>query len=138
MAGINDEVIAHAQGLQGELFLFRERIRISRKVTGGYFSYGPRGYKDIPIEDISSIKYQATGMFNNGFIQFALKGKAKKGMLEATQDENTMVFTKQEESEFKQFRDKLQSILPTPTAQPDNSSDDLEKLADFRGKKGRL
>ena len=100
MAGINDEVIAHAQGLQGELFLFRERIRISRKVTGTYFSYGPGGYKDIPFEDISSIKYQATGMFNNGFIQFDLKGQANH-------DENMLVFTKQEESEFKQFRDKL-------------------------------
>jgi hypothetical protein len=127
MAGINDEVIAHAQGLQGELFLFRERMRISRKVTGTYFSYGARGYKDIPIKDISSIKYQATGMFNNGFIQISLKGQADH-------DENMLVFTKQEESEFKQFRDKLQSILPTPTAQPDKGSDDLEKPADFKVK----
>ena len=114
MAEINDEVLAHAQGLQGEIFLFRERIRISIKVTGTYFSYGARGYKDIRIEDISSIKYQATGMFNNGFIQIALKGQVDH-------DENMLVFTKQEESEFKQFRDKLQSMLPTPTAQPDNS-----------------
>jgi hypothetical protein len=127
MAGINDEVIAHAQGLQGELFLFREHIRISRKVTGTYFSYGARGYKDIPFKDISSIKYQATGRFNNGFIQFILIGRADH-------EENMLVFTKQEESEFKQFRDKLQSMLPTPTKKPDKGSDDLEKPADFKVK----
>ena len=132
MAGINEaksgEVIAHAQGLQGELFLFPERIRISRKAVGSYFSHGLIGDRDILIRDISSIKFQATGMFSNGYIQFAFKGgvNAKKSMLEAVHDENTMVFTKQQEYEFEQFRDKLQHMLQTKTTQPDTSLNDIE------------
>ena len=126
MAGINeakrDEVIAHAQGLQGELFLFPERIRISRKGAGSYFSHKLIGDKDILIRDISSIQFKATGTFSNGFIQFAFKvgTNAKKGMLEAAQDETMMVFTKQQEYEFEQFRDRLQRILQTKTTQSNN------------------
>jgi len=123
------EELAHAQGLQGELFLFPERIRISRKVVGSYFSRGLTGDRDVLIRDISSIKFQATGMFSNGYIQFAFKGgaNAKKGMQEAAHDENTMVFTKQQEYEFEQFRDKLQRMLQTKTTQSDTSLNNIEK-----------
>ena len=132
MAGINraksGELIAHAQGLQGELFLFPERIRISKKGTGTYFSYGQIRDIDILIRDISSIQYRATGTFSNGYIQFAFKGvvNAKEGMPEAAQDKTMMVFTKQQEYEFEQFRDKLQHMLRTKTTQSDTSLNEIE------------
>jgi len=126
MTGINEaksgEVIAHAQGLQGELFLFEERIRISRKGTGVYYSYGLTRDIDIPLRDISSIQFKPTGTFSNGYIQFAFKGgTSTKEALEEAQDKTMMVFTKQQEYEFEQLRDKLQLMLRARTTQSDAS-----------------
>jgi acylphosphatase len=101
-----DKVLAHAQGLQGEVTLFPEYVRILKKGAGLYFSHATPPDSDILIEDIASIQFKPTGRFSNGYIQFVLKG-----MPEAAQDKTVTVFTAQQEPEFEQFRDKLQQML---------------------------
>ena len=130
------EFLVSAHGIQGDLFLFSDRVRTSRKGFGALLQHGLVGEKDIFIKDISSVQFKPAGTFTNGYIQFAFLGgtEAKRGILEATQDENTVMFSPKHQPEFTQIRDKIQLMQQSKAAPGHSSLDDFEKLAGLRDK----
>lgn len=130
-----DELIIHAKGIQGELTLFGDRIRIKRGGYGAFFMHGLVGEKDIFIKDISSVQFKAAGAFTNGYIQFAFLGglEAKRGIFQAVQDENTIMFNKKQQPDFEYIRDRIQRMkISTNPKSPTSDLDELEKLASLR------
>ena len=95
-----------AQGSNGILIVKNNTIEIQRSGLNARL-LGLRGNKEILIKNISSIQFKKPGTFTNGFIQFAFSGsvESKGGVFDATKDENSIVFTKANLSQFEKLRD---------------------------------
>ena len=129
------------KGHNGQIDLLDDKIRIARKGVLGFMTQGFKGEKDIRLETITSIQYKRANLLVNGYIQFAFSGgsEAKGGLLEATKDENTVVFTSRQMAEFDKLKDAIEQQQaklrrPAAAAPAAGSVDDLEKLAALRDK----
>lgn len=106
---------------------------------------GLRGNKEILIKNITSIQFKSPGMLTNGFIQFAFSGsqESKGGVIDATKDENSIVFTKSEKGNFEKIREVInerrntlnQSLnFVTSTVAQEDIYSQIEKLSALKDK----
>ena len=124
-----------AKGVNGQLELLEGRIRISRKGVLGFLTQGLKGDKEINISSISSVQWKKAGALTNGYIQFAFFGgaEAKGGIVQATQDENSIMFRATQEAAFQAIRDEIQRRISAPaTSAPSSAADEIRKLAELR------
>lgn len=135
---MSDAILMAAKGQNGTLLLLADRIRISRTGVMAKLQHGAAGDKDILIRQIASIQYKNAGL-TTGYIQFAFLGgqEAKKGVLQAQNDENTITFQKKHQPEFDALKAALEAKMseahaaPTAAVVPDPLAD-LERLAGLR------
>lgn len=135
-------VLMRAEGIDGQLELLEDRIRIKRQGAFGFINHGFKGDKEIQIENISAIQFKKAGALS-GYIQFSFLGgqESKGGIFDATKDENTIMFTQKSQEQFQKVKEKIDSIQKTmrtssAAVQSVNFScaDELEKLASLREK----
>ena len=69
-----DGALWFASGVNGQVTLLEDRIRIERKGGLAFLSYGFRGTKEILIREMSSIEYKDAGGMLNGHILFLYRG----------------------------------------------------------------
>lgn len=84
----------------GLLFVYDDKIIISRKTAMGFFAQGLKGDKVFFYKDLSSIEYKKPTAFANGYIKFITAGttetKQNIGIIgnttkAALQDTNTLI-----------------------------------------------
>ena len=126
------------KGVNGQIELLPNKVRIKRKGAMGFLTQGLKGDKEILISQISSIQFKKATGFTNGYIQFAFIGgqEAKGGLFQATQDENTVMFNTFHKEEFQELKEAIEQKLEE-LHKPESSSshlNDLEKLAELRDK----
>ncbi len=131
--------IMEANGHNGQLELTESVLRIKRKGILAFMTQGLKGDKEILIAQISSIQFKKANAFINGYIQFAFVGgqEAKGGILQGTQDENSVMFRVSQQPAFEALRDELQrriSASKTLGSKQSSAMDELEKLAALRDK----
>jgi hypothetical protein len=126
----------------GTVELLDSVLVIRRKGVASFLTQGLKGEKRIPYSSITSVQFKEAG-FTTGYIQFGLAGgiESRRGVWDATTDENTILFTKEASSEFHRLRDIVEeraaaargghasSHLPSS---PSNVSEELSRLADLR------
>ena len=93
--------IMSAAGLGGQLELFPGKIKIKRKGILGFSNHVITGDKEIYLSQISSIKFNGAGLIS-GQIQFAFLGgvEAKGGIFQANMDQNTVMFSPDQQKNF--------------------------------------
>lgn len=137
------EPIMTAKGVAGALALYDDKVVIVRKGFLSFATHGLKGDKEIYLSSISSIQFKKAGLLVNGYMQFAFNGglEAKRGINQAIEDENTVVFTKAHQPEFEAIKAKIESRLqamrmPQSVAVPaaPSAADEIIKLADLRDK----
>lgn len=142
--------IMKADGHNGQIELYKDRLVIKRKGFMSKLTHGFKGSKEIRLNRISSIQLKEAGMITSGYIQFSFSGGKENtdGLMDATKDENSVVFTKKQQTDFKKIKtaiynqmDKLEKEktdrLKESVQEESNSSsdlDELEKLADLKDK----
>jgi hypothetical protein len=116
-------------------------VRIRRKGVMSFLTQGIKGDKEIFISSITSVQVKEPSYFMNGYIQFGFMGghESKRGIFDATNDENTVMFNQGQARDFTRLRsnlDRLRQELARPNAPAPTSSplDELEKLASLRQK----
>jgi hypothetical protein len=114
-------------------------IIIKRTGLVSLLSHGLKGDKEILISQISSVQFRNASGIINGYIQFAFIGgqEAKGGLMEATKDENTVMFQASQQADFENFRSELQNRITRPSEIKPSVTpglDELEKLASLRDK----
>jgi hypothetical protein len=133
-----EQVLMEAKGVNGQLELLEDKIRIKRKGVSAFILHGLRGDKEILIKRISSIQFKKVGMLTNGYIQFSFLGgkEAKGGIFEATQDENTIMFTRNQQDSFEKIKEAIEKKIVSIEKGETKSSnlDELKKLAKLRDK----
>lgn len=133
-----DRILKEAKGVNGQLELLEEKIRIKRQGVMSFLTQGLKGDKEILIKQISSIQFKKATAFTNGYIQFAFLGgvETKGGLFDAVDDENTIMFNKGQQTSFEEIKSMIESRISeienqTTTKQ---SINDLEKLAELKEK----
>ena len=134
-----EKILKEAKGVNGQLELLENKIRIKRKGALSLMNYGLRGDKEILIKQISSIQFKNAGALTSGYIQFAFLGgkEAKGGLLQAAKDENTIMFSKAQQSDFEEIKSMIEKRIAEPEGKGTSRSeiDDLEKLAELKEKR---
>lgn len=107
------DLIYELKGVNGQLELYGDKIVIKRKGTLSRLTQGLfKGDKTIFISQVSGIQLKPGGWATNGYIQFAMSGssESKKGILDATRDENTVMFKKQDNELVNNIKQKIEEI----------------------------
>lgn len=113
-----------------------DSISIIRKGFINLVNQGIKGEKTIPFKNISAVQLKKPGM-SNGYIQFTLLGgnESRGGILAATKDENTVMFTKKNWNEMenlKKYIEKQQSILDNNSKETQiSSADEIKKYKEL-------
>ena len=139
-------VLMEAKGIDGQLLLLEDGIRIKRREKTEYLARGLKGDKVIPYSQISSIEFRKAGMLTNGCIQFLLLGerKSKGGVGNATLSENTVMFKPARQPAFERIKTAIETkmavaktaavrvTVPRVAPQMIPYIEELEKLASLK------
>jgi hypothetical protein len=137
-----ESALLMAHGVNGQVTLFNNKIRIDRKGVLSFLTQGLKGEKEIFLTSITSIQFKQPGAFTNGYIQFGILGGVENrgGLFDATKDENTVMFNAAHLSEFSTLQKTVEQMIHqranasnTPMRAL-SSLDELEKLASLRDK----
>ena len=101
-----------AKGVNGQVTLLEDRIRIERKGAVSFLTYGFRGTKEILIREMTSIEYKDAGGVLNGHILFLYRGgrdvkTSVFGDNSVASNENAVIFTRDNQVAFDTLRGML-------------------------------
>jgi hypothetical protein len=132
-----------ADGSNGSVEFAGDSIIIRRKGLANKLTQGFQGDKHIPLTSITAVQFRSAGSMMAGMIQFSILGgrEFRGGMLEATKDENAVMFTRDQEPVFAAIRHSVQQGINEggrpATVSKSSAAEELERLAALR-EKGHL
>lgn len=141
MASLPAGTLFVAKGINGQVTLLEDRVRIERKGALSFVSFGFRGTKEILISEISSIEYRNAGSVLSGYILFLYRGgrdvkSSAFGNDSITNNENAVMFVMGAQASFDTLRGMLDEKMEDRRrpqqvlVQSDQSPlDELKKLA---------
>lgn len=102
-----------AKGTGGQITLTPKRVIISRQGTLSKAVHGYKGDKEIPMKNITAVQFKLPGSVANGYIQFSILGgiESRGGAFDAAGDENTVMFTKNQEEDFKEVKRYVDAFI---------------------------
>lgn len=102
-----------AKGIGGQITLTPKRVIISRSGIASKAIHGYKGDKEIPLKNITAVQFKLPGSVANGYIQFSILGgvESKGGAFDAAGDENSVMFTKNQESDFKEVKRYIDAYI---------------------------
>ena len=123
----------------GTIEVLENVVVIRRQGGASLLTQGLKGEKRIPFTSITSVQFKDAGVVT-GYIQFGVLGgiESRGGVFNATQDENTVLFTSAASGDFHKLRDIIESRIGRPISQPiaySNSTsfaEELTRLADLK------
>ena len=133
-----------AKGVNGQVSLLEDRIRIERKGGISFIAYGFRGTKEILIREITSIEYKDAGGVLNGHILFLYRGGRDEktsvfGGNSIVSNENAVIFDRDNQVAFNTLKGMLNDKMnqysnPQQVVMQTSSSylDELKKLGELR------
>lgn len=112
--GHPDGVEMVAEGKNGQVVLFEDKIRISREDIGMLYKLNQlgKGEKEIRLENITSIQLKEPSTLTKGYIQFGQSGYSESddGAFDAASDENSVLFTQGQTDEFVELREEIEKL----------------------------
>lgn len=125
-------------GVNGQIVVDDNWVTIKRKGAMAMLTQGIKGDKKIPITNIISVQFKNANSLVNGYIQFATaSGEGTHGINQATADENTVMFKKNQMPDFEKLRDHIEGLIANRMNGGGKSSsvdvaDELGKLAKLK------
>ena len=100
------------KGANGSLYVYEDRVEIKRDVFGA-MSQGNANDKMIPLDLIVDIDFKKGTVLKNGYIRFGVIGgkETKAGVLNATQDENTVMIKMANNEDAHRIAKYIEDIL---------------------------
>jgi hypothetical protein len=114
-------------GVNGTLVVLPDRIIIRRKRAWmAVLGQGLKGTREIAIDQVAETEFKKATAFINGYIRFSIVGgaAAKRGALDAAQDENAVMFSAKQQPYFekaKELVDVHRQALRNAAPEPDQS-----------------
>lgn len=138
----DSDAVLQVEGVNGRVTLFDDRLEISREDIGMLhkMQHGFKGDKEIPYESITSIQLRKPSTVTRGYIQFGQSGfsESDDGLMDATSDENTVLFEKDSLSEFEELRAKVRELKKGDVEESTGSIDEAMEELRQRYAKGEI
>jgi hypothetical protein len=132
-------ILMRAEGVNANLLLLEDRVRIQRREEKAFPHQGFRGNRDVLLSQIASIRLKKATTMGSGFIQFLLTGRNESGNYDAARDENTVMFRSAHQAEFDKIKAAIEmqmttarTILARPQPRTASYIEELEQLASLR------
>ena len=130
-----------AEGVNANLLLLEDRVRIQRREEKTFLNQGFKGQKDILFSQISSVYLKKATTLGNGYIHFSLLGRDESRGPDPTRDENTVMFRGARQPDFDKIKAAIETKMAaarTMVTRPRLSTmsyiEELEQLAVLRNK----
>lgn len=125
------------KGVNGQLTVEDDFVVIERKGFMATSMHGFAGQKKLPIHNIMSVQVQDGTSFSNGYIQFAVLGgiESKGGILNASLDENSVLFKTKDNELVHKIRDHIYNIImykANQKVQTVNSSSAADEIIKYK------
>ena len=128
-----------AEGKNGQVVLFEDKIRITRESIGMMYKLNQlgKGEKEIRLDNITSVQLKKPSSFTKGYIQFGQSGYSESddGAFDAVSDENSVLFTQAKTDEFVKLRDEIEKSQKRnreATAATGSVNDPTEQLKNIK------
>lgn len=108
--------VIKANGRNGQISFDGKMVTITREGFAARATHG-RGEKSIPIRQIAAVQVKPNSFATVGYIQFTVPGeissRTSKGgrTMDASKDENAVLFTKKNEPEFLAIKAAVQQAI---------------------------
>jgi hypothetical protein len=130
-----------AEGINANLLLMEDRVRIQRREEKTFLSQGFRAQKDILFSQISTVRLKRATTLGSGYIHFVLLGKDEPPGPDPNRDENTITFRGAQQPHFEQIKATIETRMAatktTAARLPPSAVSyitELEQLAALRNK----
>jgi hypothetical protein len=127
------------EGINANLLLLEDRVRIQRKEEKTFLNQGFKGQKDIMFSQISSLRLKRATTLGSGYIHFSLFGGNESRGADPARDENTVMFRGARQPEFDRIKVAIETkmaaprtIVPQPKLSTISYIEELEQLAALR------
>ena len=134
---MNKKLLLTGSSYGDTINIYEDSIEIVQTGLRSKAAKGLIGSKTVPFESITAIQYREGNNLTNGYVQISIKGyeESKKGLLDATMDENSIVFQKKNNEIFKKIADLIQEKIKEFSSKASNKitsqvsiSEEIEKL----------
>ncbi len=132
---MSNDPVKILKGTNGQLEVYSDKVIIKRKGLVSKLCHGLfKGDKTIYIHQITGIQVKPGGLLVSGYIQFTVPGgiESKKGLSDATQDENTVMFTNDKNKLVNEIKEYIEKAIANKFQSNNNSSvspaDELKKF----------
>ena len=136
------ELLAELKGQNGILFIYNDRIEISRKTIGGFVAQGAKGNRQFYYSSINTIEYKTPTIWSNGYFKIISSGTkdidASVGLLSSSmkslKDPNTLIlraFTKDVSKKCDQAYELVMKQIEAVKSESDkkiNSTSNLDEI----------
>lgn len=129
------DILLTLKGINGQLDLYNDKVIVKRKgalakMTQGFF----KGDKTIYIKQITGIQVKMGATFINGYIQFTVPGgiESKKGITDATRDENTVIFNKKNNDTVIQIKAKIEELKQSQSGQTISQLSNADEIKKYK------
>ncbi|MBQ8767140.1 MAG: SHOCT domain-containing protein [Clostridia bacterium] len=125
------------KGINGQLYVYENKVEIKRKGFFAFVNHGLKGDKTIPISSIKSIQIKKAGLIA-GYIQFGIGGalESRGGVQAANYDENTITFGNTNDNKVAlQIKDYIESIINNSSQQQNTvvqASSEADEILKFK------
>ena len=126
------------KGVNGQLYIFEDKVVIERKGILGFLLIGLAGSKTIPMNSIMSVQFKEGTSITNGFIQFGILGgkENKAGLVSATRDENTVMINKKYNATARRIKEYIEQKIMERNQSPEivvtQQSSTADEIAKFK------
>lgn len=93
-----------------------DRLTITRKGLLNTLNIGLSGNKTIRLKQVTSLQLKLGTNLTNGYLQLGLLGDSshRQGLFNATQDENTIMFSKKYNDDMQELHDYIDNYSENP------------------------
>lgn len=99
-----------AKGFHGQVALLQDTVQIWRK---GFLAKAKGRDKEIPIRQISSLRFKDADLMSHGYVQFVVRGReAEEDQFRVSgDDEDTVLFHLWERKAFKAIKQAIEQRM---------------------------
>jgi len=97
------------QGVNGELFVYDDKVILERKGPIAFLIHGLKGTKTILFMDIADVRIEEGSITENGYISFDIinENVFEGSVVTATQDENTVMIKNTQNDIAKEIKEYI-------------------------------
>jgi len=101
--------LMYLEGLDGQIELRADRLKITRKGIFNILAYGFNAQREIPLGAIAEVVFKEPGLVNPGYIEFVVAGRStvQSGRI----NHNAVKFQKQKQTKFHELKEKVFALM---------------------------